>query len=399
MSVEYYWIKENVLAIGPYPNLKDLVDITKLGFKAVINLTEDSANNEFIENNFLSLVWIPIPDFGVPSSTDLLTFVRHMSFFERVGVPVFMHCHAGRGRSGTLSAIYLLMNGLTAEEAIDEVRKIREGTIETDLQERFIYFSGELLPALTDKKDQAFFNAKRIVEILRKKCPWDMSQTHETLIKSLLDEAYEVVEAIRKKDNQELKEELGDLLIQPFIQAQIEEENGNFAIYDSIEIMIDKLIRRHPHVFGDEVVNTPSAVMNQWTQIKMIENNNKQDTLINEIIEISEEASSYGFDWDNSYDIFKKFEEELLEIGNAIKRSNLREIEEELGDAFFALFNIARFLKIDPVKSIERGRRKFEQRFRLVQKMLKKDGKNPKDLSQEELDYYWKSAKNKIEGS
>jgi len=95
----------------------------------------------------------------------------------------------------------------------------------------------------------------------------------------------------------------------------------------------------------------------------------------------------------------KKFEEELLEIGNAIKRSNLREIEEELGDAFFALFNIARFLKIDPVKSIERGRRKFEQRFRLVQKMLKKDGKNPKDLSQEELDYYWKSAKNKIEGS
>jgi len=219
------------------------------------------------------------------------------------------------------------------------------------------------------------------------------------LIKSLLDEAYEVVEAIRKKDNQELKEELGDLLIQPFIQAQIEEENGNFAIYDSIEIMIDKLIRRHPHVFGDEVVNTPSAVMNQWTQIKMIENNNKQDTLINEIIEISEEASSYGFDWDNSYDIFKKFEEELLEIGNAIKRSNLREIEEELGDAFFALFNIARFLKIDPVKSIERGRRKFEQRFRLVQKMLKKDGKNPKDLSQEELDYYWKSAKNKIEGS
>lgn len=175
MSVEYYWIKENVLAIGPYPNLKDLVDITKLGFKAVINLTEDSANNEFIENYFLSLVWIPIPDFGVPSSTDLLTFVRHMSFFERVGVPVFMHCHAGRGRSGTLSAIYLMMNGLTAEEAIDEVRKIREGTIETDLQERFIYFSGELLPALTDKKDQAFFNAKRIVEILRKKCPWDMS--------------------------------------------------------------------------------------------------------------------------------------------------------------------------------------------------------------------------------
>lgn len=398
MSVEYNWIKENVLSIGPYPDSKDLMDLKELGVKAVINLTEDSFNNDFIEENFLSLVWIPIPDFGVPSSTDLLTFVRYMSFFERVGIPVFIYCQGGRGRSGTLSAIYLMMNGLTAEEAINEVRKIREGTIETDLQERFIYFSGEFLPAIMDKKDQAFFNAKKIIEILREKCPWDRSQTHETLIKSLLDEAYEVVEAIRESDNAELKEELGDLLIQPFIQAQIEEESGNFTIYDSIEIMIDKLVRRHPHVFGDKVVNTPSAVMNQWTQIKMTENNNKQEGLIDEAIKISTEASSYGFDWDNSYDIFKKFEEELSEIGNAIKGSNLREIEEELGDAFFALFNIARFLKIDSIKAIERGRRKFEQRFRLVQKLLETDGKNPKDLSQEELDSYWRRAKTTIEG-
>ena len=162
--------------------------------------------------------------------------------------------------------------------------------------------------------------------------------------------------------------------------------------------MIDKLVRRHPHVFGDKVVNTPSAVMNQWTQIKMTENNNKQEGVIYEVIKISTEASSYGFDWDNSYDIFNKFEEELSEIGNAIKGSNLREIEEELGDAFFALFNIARFLKIDSIKAIERGRRKFEQRFRLVQKLLETDGKNPKDLSQEELDSYWRRAKSTIEG-
>jgi len=398
MPVEFYWVKEKVLAIGPYPSSKDLEELGELGFKVVISLIEDSSKNEFIKEKFLSLVWIPIPEFGVPSPTDLLVFVRNMSLFERIKIPVFMHCIAGKGRSGTIAAIYLMMKGNSSKEAISEIRRIREGAIETPEQERFIYFSEEFLPALTDKKDQAFFNTKKIIEILREKCPWDRSQTHETLINSLLDEAYEVVETIREKDNSKLKEELGDLLIQPFIQAQVEEDNGGFTIYDSIEAMIDKLVKRHPHVFRNKDVKTPDAVMNQWTQIKMAESSNSSKGPIDEIMKVSVEASSYGFDWKNSCDIFEKFKEELSEVGNAIKNNNLREIEEELGDAFFALFNIARFLKIDPLKALERGRRKFEQRFRLVQKMIKMEGKNPKDMSEKELDTYWKKAKSTIEG-
>lgn len=398
MSVEYYWIKEKTLAIGPYPSSKDLEELSKLGFKAIINLTEDSFKNEFIEESFISSLWIPIPEFGVPSPSNLLSFIRNMSFFEKAKIPVFMYCIAGRGRSGTVSAIYLMMKGNSSKEAIDKVRKIREGAIETYEQERFIYSLEEFLPSLMNRKDQAFFNAKKIIEILRRKCPWDRSQTHESLINSLLDEAYEVVEAIREKDNLKLKDELGDLLIQPLIQAQIEEDASTFTIFDSIETMIDKLIRRHPHVFGDKDVKTPDAVMNQWTQIKLIDESNNSKGLFDEIMKISVEASSYGFDWENPYDIFEKFKEELLEIGNAIKSYNLREIEEELGDAFFALFNIARFLNIDPLKAIERGRRKFEQRFRLVQKMIKQEGKDPKDMSQEDLDYYWRKAKSTIEG-
>ncbi len=394
MPVEFYWVKENVLAFGPYPEISDLEELAKSGFKAIINLTEDNPRDKFIKEKFLSLVNIPLSDFGVPSAHQLLIFVRNMNFFERIKAPVFMHCIGGRGRSGTFAAIYLTMKGLSPEEAISEVRRIREGAIETTEQERFIYFSYPFISAFMNKREQAFFNAKNIIAILRKKCPWDSSQTHETLINSLLDEAYEVIEAIREKNNLKLKEELGDLLIQPLIQAQIEEEKNSFSIYDSIEIMLDKLIRRHPHIFGDKVVETADAVMNQWTQIKSKESNNDtHNDLINEIMKVSNEASSYGFDWENALDIFEKFREELFEIGSAIRDGNLREIEEELGDAFFALFNIARFLKVDPVKALERGRRKFEQRFRLVQRMIEKDGKNPSSMTAEELDDYWVKAK------
>lgn len=394
MSVEFYWVRENVLALGPYPEISQLEELNKLGFKVIINLTEDNSRDEFIKKNFLSLVSIPLPDFGVPSAEQLLEFVQNMSFFERVKVPVFMHCIGGRGRSGTFSAIYLLMKGLSPEEAINEIRRIRDGAIETEEQEKFIYFSSQFIPFLTNKKEQAFFNAKKIIEILRKKCPWDSSQTHITLIKSLLDETYEVIEAIRENDNSKLREELGDLLIQPLIQAQIEEEKNNFSIYDSIEIMLDKLIRRHPHIFGEKIVETPDAVMNQWTRIKAMENNeNKGNELITEIMNISNEASSYGFDWNNVSDIFEKFKEELSETDNAIKNGNLREVEEELGDAFFVLFNITRYLKVDPVKAIERGKRKFEQRFRLVQKLIEDDKKNPLDMRANELNEYWERAK------
>jgi tetrapyrrole methylase family protein/MazG family protein len=209
----------------------------------------------------------------------------------------------------------------------------------------------------------------------------------------LLDEAFEVVEAIREKDKTHLKEELGDLLIQPLIQAQVSEDNREFSIYDSIDDMIDKLINRHPHVFGNNKVSTPDGVVNQWTQIKQKEKNNSGYKPIKQIMDISKEAADYGFDWENPKDILKKFEEELKETEKAIDKGNLREIEEELGDAFFALFNITRYLKIDPNKSLERGRRKFEQRFRLVQRLIKKDSQEPKKLSSKELDIYWEKAK------
>jgi MazG family protein len=393
MSVKYNWIKKPFLAIGPYPDTKDIKELHNLGFKSIINFTEDNRNEEFLKDNFVTYLNIAIEDFGVPGFDDLWKFVRFIKFNERINLPTFMHCIAGRGRSGTFAAIYLLMNGYKVLDAIKEVRKIVDGAIETEEQERFVYFSEDLLPALLNKEDQYFYNAKKIIEVLRKKCPWDKVQTHETLINSLLDEAYEVVEAIREKDNLHLREEIGDLLIQPLIQAQISEDNKEFSIYDSIDDMIEKLINRHPHVFGSKTVITPNAVVNQWSQIKQTENNNSSYQPIEQIMDISKEAADYGFDWNNPKDILKKFEEELKETEKAIEGGNLREIEEELGDAFFALFNIARFLKIDPNKSLERGRRKFEQRFRLVQRLITKDNKDPKKLSSEELDIYWNKAK------
>ena len=393
MFVRYFWIKNPFLAIGPYPENNELIELKELGFKSIINLTERNNNINQIKENFISSLNIPIEDFGVPTFKDLWKFVRYINFYERVNLPTYMHCFAGRGRSGTFAAVYLLMNGYNAQDAIKEIRNIVDGAIETEEQERFVYYSEDILPALMNREDQYFFNAKKIIEVLRDKCPWDKAQTHETLINSLLDEAFEVVEAIREKDKTHLKEELGDLLIQPLIQAQVSEDNKEFSIYDSIDDMIDKLINRHPHVFGSNIVSTPDGVVNQWTQIKQKEKNNSGYKPIKQIMDISKEAADYGFDWENPKDILKKFEEELKEIEKALDKGNLREIEEELGDAFFALFNVARYLKIDPNKSLERGRRKFEQRFRLVQRLIKKDSQDPKKLSSKELDIYWEKAK------
>jgi tetrapyrrole methylase family protein/MazG family protein len=316
-----------------------------------------------------------------------------MNFYELCDLPVFMHCHAGLGRSGTFAAIYLLTKGYSAGMAISSVRDCRPGAIETKQQEMFIEQAEKILPALDDYQDATFFNAKKIVEVLRRKCPWDREQTHESLIESLLDESFEVVEAIREKNPDHLREEVGDLLLQPLIQAQVSEDSNQFTIYESIDELIRKLITRHPHVFSKNSSLTADGVVNQWNKIKITEKNNKMYSPVNDIIAISEEAADYGFDWETPFDILRKVEEEVKEVEEAIKNSHSRKIEQEIGDLLFAVFNITRYMKIDPIKSLEKGRRKFEQRFRYLQTLLKQDKKDPKKMTSRELDIYWNRVK------
>ena len=398
MPLDISPIEKNILAIGSLPSLETLRELEKLNFKVVINLCEEPYHQAYISEKFIDYLHLPVTDMGIPTALDLRKFVRNMSFYQHCGLPVFMHCHAGLGRSGTFAAIFLIMNGYPANLAISTIRNYRTGAIETKQQEQFLLQAEGIMPALTEKQDATFFNVKKIVEILRKKCPWDKEQTHETLIESLLDETFEVVEAIREKSKPHLMEEIGDLLLQPIIQAQVAQDNKEFSIIDSMEGLITKLIHRHPHVFSTSSLLSSDGVVNQWNKIKITEKCLQTFSPVHDIIAISEEASEYGFDWENPYDILRKVEEEVKEVEEAIRSSHSRKIEQEIGDLLFAAFNITRYLKIDPIKSLERGRRKFEQRFRYLQMLLNQEKKNPKTLSSCELNEYWEKAKSMLTG-
>jgi atypical dual specificity phosphatase len=199
MSIDITVIDKNKLAIGSLPDLDTLKELEKQNYRVLINLCEKPYHRDYCQENFVDYLHIPVPDMDPPTSRNLRTFLRNLAFYEQCKLPIFMHCHAGLGRSGTMAAVYLLTKGYSTSMAIAAIRTMRPGAIETKQQELFIDQAEKFLPALNDDQDATFFNTKKIVEILRKKCPWDKEQTNESLIESLLDEAFEVVEAIYKK--------------------------------------------------------------------------------------------------------------------------------------------------------------------------------------------------------
>ncbi len=395
MSLKKDWIVDNVLAIGPYPSQEEVAQLSKEGFRVIVRLTEEERQAYQLSSEWIEGLHFPMPDYGLPSADQIVQWVRNMIFYRDAGIKVYMHCRAGYGRAGTMAAIYLVSTGVSAHRAINLTRARRPGTIETDSQQKIVYFTEEWLTALLNQDDLLWFKARKMIDVLRKKCPWDKIQTHESLVESLMDEAFEVVEAIRSGDLAQLKEELGDLMIQPLIQSQIAYENGNFEINDALQIMLEKLIRRHPHVFGSTTQDTPKAVVHQWADIKKTEKKagGSYPSPLHEIMEISMEASEEGFEWEKVEDIFCKIFEELEETRLAYNNGDHRSVENELGDLLFAVFNAIRFLKMDPVKVMERGRRKFEIRYRSAIRMMKSEGFNPRELSSKVLNEYWEKAK------
>jgi tetrapyrrole methylase family protein / MazG family protein len=402
MLLEGVWIEDHSFMIGPWPHFQGNRISSLEPIRVLVNLTETKYDVNEIDESIIDILHVPIPDFSIPTPVQLRTLLRHWAFYRFCHIPVYMHCMGGFGRAGTMAACYLMMQGETALQAIKKVRKCRPGAIETREQEAFVYSSEEWIPALLQPEDQMFFQAKKMIEILRRKCPWDRKQTHSSLIPSLLDESFEVVEAIRKENSEELKEELGDLLIQPLIHAQISENEKEFTIYDSLLYMIKKLLYRHPHVFANSTSLHPNQVIDQWTFLKQNEKTVQHNTLKNgfhdctlleEVNLISKEASAYGFDWEKAEDVVEKMIEECSEIQDAVQSDHSRKVEQELGDLLFAALNFARFYGVDPVKSLQRGRRKFEIRFRYVQRSIRADKLDPRELNAQELNQYWEQAK------
>ncbi|AAD35994.1 pyrophosphatase [Thermotoga maritima MSB8] len=227
-------------------------------------------------------------------------------------------------------------------------------------------------------------------------CEWDRKQTHESLKPYLIEECYELIEAIDEKNDDMMKEELGDVLLQVVFHAQIARERGAFTIEDVIRTLNEKLIRRHPHVFGD----SPGYSYKQWEDIKAQEKGKKKSSRIGEINplvpalsmarRIQENASQVGFDWKDPEGVYEKIEEELKELKEA---KDPRELEEEFGDLLFSIVNLSRFLNVDPESALRKATRKFVERFKKMEELIEKDGLVLEELPIEKLDEYWEKAK------
>lgn len=237
-------------------------------------------------------------------------------------------------------------------------------------------------------------------------CPWDREQTFDTIKPYLLEETYEVMEAIDARQWQELAGELGDLLLQAVFFSQMASEENHFRIDDALDAITQKLIRRHPHVFGNEIANTESDVRKLWGQIKAQEKKDKghsPDTMLGSIPrtlpalveaqQITSRAAQVGFDWQNADQVLEKLHEELAEFQSARAGASREQLEDELGDLLFVLVNLARFVKVDPEQALRKTNAKFRKRFGYVERKLSEQGKTPLDSSIAEMEALWQEAK------
>ena len=257
----------------------------------------------------------------------------------------------------------------------------------------------ELIKLKLEKSPKSLNNLIEIIKILRSPngCDWDKEQTHKSLIPYLIEETYEVIDAINDNDYSLLKEELGDLLLHVLFQAEIANENNIFNIEDSIDRVANKLINRHPHIFIDK--GDSSWTEGSWEKSKQKEKNRlsvldgvpKSMPSLLRARRIQEKAASVGFDWDSISPVFDKVKEEIQELEDAIKSST--NINEELGDVLFSVVNLSRHLNIDPELSLHNAINKFYSRFLKVEEIVKNENMNMKKMSLEEIDSLWEKIK------
>jgi tetrapyrrole methylase family protein/MazG family protein len=247
-------------------------------------------------------------------------------------------------------------------------------------------------------------------------CPWDREQTHQSLRTYLIEEAYEVLEALDSGNDAKFAEEMGDLLLQIVVHSQIASEEGRFTVAEVIREIHDKMIRRHPHVFGETRAKDSAEVLRNWEQIKAEERRSnassasktgaelaKETSLLDGVsralpatlegFQLTRKAARIGFDWEDAGGVIEKLQEETEELKNALQAQDQRKIEEELGDLLFAAVNLARFLKTDPEIALKNANAKFSGRFRIMEKMARDTGREFKDLPREEMEAFWNAAK------
>ena len=256
----------------------------------------------------------------------------------------------------------------------------------------------------TDKYVEALAAFRHLLEImdeLREKCPWDRAQTFETLRNLTVEETFELADAIMDKDYPDMCKELGDLQLHIVFYAKVASEKGLFNVTDVLNKLCDKLIRRHPHIYGEMKADSANEVHENWEKIKLQTEGNRSVLggipsgmpALTKAYRIQDKVSGVGFDWDNKEDVWAKVQEEVGELKAEVDAGNHDRVEEEFGDVLFSLINYARFLDVHPEDALEKTNRKFMHRFQLLEQMVKADGRSLPDMSLAEMDEYWERAK------
>jgi len=260
---------------------------------------------------------------------------------------------------------------------------------------------------MTDKQSlgNAFLRLVEIMDELREQCPWDRKQTVESLRSLTIEELYELTDAITEKDWKGIREELGDLLLHILFYSRIGKEQEQFTLQQVIEGISEKLISRHPHIYGDVVVRNEEDVKQNWEKLKLKEG--KKSVLggvpaalpaVVKATRLQEKARQVGFEWDNKEQVWDKVKEEMDELKAVVKSHNQDEIENELGDVLFSLINYARFLRVDAESALEKTNKKFIRRFTEMERRAIENGKELSEMSLEEMDAIWDAIKKQTRG-
>ena len=260
---------------------------------------------------------------------------------------------------------------------------------------------------MTEKQSlaNAFLRLVEIMDELREQCPWDRKQTIESLRSLTIEELYELADAITEKDWKGIKEELGDLMLHILFYSRIGKEQEQFTLQQVIEGISEKLISRHPHIYGDVVVRNEEDVKQNWEKLKLREG--KKSVLggvpaalpaVVKATRLQEKARQVGFEWDNKEQVWDKVKEEMDELKEVVKGNNQDEIENELGDVLFSLINYARFLRVDAESALEKTNKKFIRRFREMERRAIESGKELSEMSLEEMDAIWDAIKKQTRG-
>jgi MazG family protein len=299
-----------------------------------------------------------------------------------------------------MAACHLIVHkNFSSRDALHEIREIRgDNAVSSAKLQEFLLDCEYVKPLLQDQNDQDYFNVLLITDILRRRCPWDRAQTPETMMPNLLEETYETWEAILKGDSRNLASELGDVFLQVLMISRMKSEIERFDMRTVTAALIDKLVKRHPHVFADSTTDTPDTVLSQWKGLKDKEFHSIRDIpttmpAMGRADRIMAFAKKLGFDWPKIDGVIEKVHEELSELGSAVRSDTHENVVFEFGDVMFVMLNLARFLKVNPELALHRTLDKFVERFSKIEERSRELGKPIEMMSLEEMDAIWNEAK------